>query len=116
MTMQGVRQDGARGWLRGDRQGISGQRSRPAGRGEERLARALGWASLGLGLPGVATPGALGRLIGLGDDRDNQVLLRLVGLREVASGIGLLVQPRPVGWLWLRLAGDAMDLALLGAA
>jgi len=37
-------------------------------------------------------------------------------VREVASGIGLLSQPRTPGWMWSRVAGDVMDLALLGSA
>jgi uncharacterized membrane protein len=45
-------------------------------------------------------------------------LLRFVGARELASGAGLLTtreEHRPQ-WLWSRVAGDAMDLALLGTA
>jgi uncharacterized membrane protein len=42
--------------------------------------------------------------------------LRLIGFREIASGVGILSERRPVGWLWLRVAGDIMDLALLGMA
>jgi uncharacterized membrane protein len=43
-------------------------------------------------------------------------LLRLVGLRELTSGVGLLTQQEPKPWLWSRVAGDAMDLALIGSA
>jgi len=42
--------------------------------------------------------------------------LRALGLRELTSGVGILSQPRRPAWLWSRVAGDAMDLALLGAA
>jgi uncharacterized membrane protein len=42
--------------------------------------------------------------------------MRLVGARELAAGIGLLTQQRPSFWVWARVAGDSMDLALLGAA
>jgi uncharacterized membrane protein len=41
-------------------------------------------------------------------------LLRLVGMRELASGAGLLTQQKTKPWLWSRVAGDAMDLAVLG--
>jgi uncharacterized membrane protein len=37
-------------------------------------------------------------------------------LREITSGIGILSGPRPAGWVWTRVAGDLMDLALLGKA
>jgi uncharacterized membrane protein len=39
-----------------------------------------------------------------------------MGLREIAAGVGILSQRRPSAWMWGRVAGDALDLALLGAA
>ena len=45
-----------------------------------------------------------------------QWLLRLFGLREIAAGVGLLSQDRLAPWLWARVAGDALDLAVLGSA
>ena len=39
--------------------------------------------------------------------------MRLVGAREIASGFGILAQTKPTPWLWSRVGGDAMDLALL---
>lgn len=79
----------------------------------ERLARGLGWFSIGLGLAEVAAPEALARYIGV---RNRPDLIRSLGMREIASGIGILTQPRPVGWVWSRVAGDIMDLSLLSAA
>jgi len=76
----------------------------------------LGWFSIGLGLGGVLAPGLLARMIGVGDAKTTRVVLRLVGFRELASGVGILSSRRPAGWLWARVAGDAMDLALLTAA
>ncbi len=43
-------------------------------------------------------------------------LLRTVGLREIASGVGILTQANPSNWLWARVGGDTMDLALLTKA
>ena len=37
-------------------------------------------------------------------------------MREVASGLGILSQPHPEGWVWARVGGDVMDLSLLGGA
>ncbi len=54
--------------------------------------------------------------IGVRDDDKTRGALRVAGLREIASGIGLLTQPRPNGWLWSRVGGDAMDLTLLASA
>ncbi len=82
----------------------------------ERLAAGLGWFSIGLGLVEVAAPGALARLIGIRDEGRCRVLLRGLGLREIAAGIGILTRRKPAGWLWGRVAGDLMDLSLLGLA
>lgn len=84
--------------------------------GTETLANALGWLSLGLGIAGVAAPREVARCIGLSDDERTRELLRMIGIREIISGVGILSQPRPGGWLWSRVAGDLMDLALLGNA
>ena len=73
----------------------------------------LGWLSIGLGLGALLAPRTLGRLTGLGE---RTALLRLVGCRELASGLALLTQPRQTPWLWSRVAGDAMDLALILSA
>jgi uncharacterized membrane protein len=83
---------------------------------EERLANALGWFSIGLGLAEVTAPGSVARLIGVSDDDRNRWALRALGVREVVSGVGILAQPRPAGWVWARVGGDLMDLAYLGSA
>jgi len=81
---------------------------------EKQLARALGWFSIGLGLAEVAAPRGIARLVGL--QRDHRVLIRLLGMREITHGIGILTQRPPVGAVWSRVGGDAIDLAFLGAA
>ncbi len=82
----------------------------------EPLARGLGWLSVGLGLFALGAPRRVGRLIGAGDDRATRTMLRAVGVRELASGVGILTQHRPAELLLARAAGDVMDWALLGAA
>jgi uncharacterized membrane protein len=77
------------------------------------LAGYLGWLSVGLGLAGLLAPRKIGELTGL-DDRYG--LIRTVGVRELASGVGLLTQTSKTPWLWSRVVGDAMDLAVLGLA
>lgn len=84
--------------------------------GREGLANALGWFSLGLGVAQLVTPGRLARLIGIQDSDRSREVMRSLGLRELASGVGILSRPRPAGWVWARVAGDAMDLALLSRA
>jgi uncharacterized membrane protein len=80
----------------------------------EQLAQALAWFSIGLGLAEAIAPRRLARLIGL--NGDHTVLIRAMGLREITSGIGILAQPRSAGWVWSRVAGDALDISLLGSA
>jgi uncharacterized membrane protein len=79
----------------------------------EKLAVGLGWFSIGLGLAEVIAPRQLSRLIGIRAEPD---LLRLMGAREIATGIGILAQRRRAKWIHARVAGDALDLALLGRA
>ena len=106
---------GSRNWdadrWRDDRwaRGGSGERT-------ERLARGLGWFSLGLGLTQLAAPRGVARMIGLrGDDEDRKAMIA-IGMREIASGVGILTQDRPAPGVWSRVGGDVMDLALLGRA
>jgi uncharacterized membrane protein len=90
-------------------------RPRPHGNGRDgALARGLGWFSVGLGVAEVAAPGVIANAIGVRDSGDNRELLRAAGLREIASGIGILTRDRQAGWVWARVGGDVMDLALLG--
>ncbi len=77
------------------------------------LGMALGWFSIGLGLAEVFMPRMMARSTGL----DGRIrTLRAFGLRELASGAGILLRPHRPGWLWSRVAGDAMDLGLLAMA
>jgi len=83
---------------------------------EAKLAQGLGWASLGLGATMVAVPKSLNRLAGIRDVGSTRLWQRVVGVRELAAfGLIVLGGQRRVG-LWARVAGDAVDLALLGAA
>lgn len=81
----------------------------------ERLARGLGWFSIGLGLAEVFAPGGIAKISGV--SRKNTGLIRLLGLREIAHGVGIFSQGRrPTEALWARVVGDALDLACMGAA
>jgi uncharacterized membrane protein len=80
---------------------------------EERLALGLGWFSIALGATEVLAPGAIGRWLGV---RDRDPLIRALGARGIASGIGIVTRPRPARGVWARVGGDLMDLAALGAA
>jgi uncharacterized membrane protein len=82
---------------------------------EEQLARGLGWFSLGLGLAEVLAPGGIAKIAGVRGKHSG--FIRLMGLREIAHGIGIFAQgKRPAAAVWSRVVGDALDLAALGAA
>lgn len=82
-----------------------------------KTARALGWASIGIGLTEIAATDWLEETLGL-DEHDT--LIKGLGVREALAGVAILTQRRPspqlTAGVWSRVAGDAMDLALLGAA
>jgi uncharacterized membrane protein len=83
---------------------------------EAKLAEGLGWFSLGLGVPQILAPGAVNRLIGVRDDATSRFWQRVVGIRELAAAAGILGPPKSPPFLWARVMGDIMDLALLASA
>ena len=73
-------------------------------------AKGLGWFSIALGLTEILAPHALARALGMhGKER----LIEGYGVREVATGIGILASRDPTPWVWGRVAGDALDLGTL---
>lgn len=82
---------------------------RPA---NESIARGLGWFSIGLGLAEILMPRTMARGLNL---RGREPLLVLYGLREIATGIGLLAATHRTPWMWGRVAGDALDIATLAS-
>jgi len=78
------------------------------------LARGLGWFSLALGAAEIGAPRLLSRMIGVKPSATTSLVMRLMGVREIAAGVNVLLQPRRPWPLWARVAGDAVDLALLG--
>jgi len=80
-----------------------------------RLVNGLGLFSLGLGVAQLAAPGAMNRLIGAKDDTRTRAVQRwLGGAREVVAGTGIESGRSPAVWLWTRVAGDIVDLGMLG--
>jgi uncharacterized membrane protein len=80
----------------------------------KKLARGLGWFSVGLGLAELLAPRAIANISGVPNARTG--LIRLYGLRELAAGVMIFAQENPTAGVWSRVAGDALDLASLGAA
>lgn len=81
----------------------------------DKLTRILGWASVGLGTPLLLAPAKSAQALGIEDGPRQRAAVAGVGARELMAAAGLLGQGSPV-WLWNRVAGDLMDLALLGNA
>jgi uncharacterized membrane protein len=79
----------------------------------DKLLRALGWASAGLGAPMVVAPRWVGQAIGVGGGSRQRATIEVVGAREFVAAAALLGRESPV-FAWARVAGDLMDLGLLG--
>jgi hypothetical protein len=72
----------------------------------DRLARGLGWFSLGLGAVELVAPRAITRFLGA---QGNERLVRLYGAREIGAGVLTLSLEKNAG-LWSRVAGDGLDI------
>ena len=87
------------------------------GTGGLSLSDFLGFFSIGLGLAEVLAPGGIARVCGVDpDDERNRNVIRLMGAREISHGLAILTSQTPEKAVWSRVAGDALDLALLGRA
>lgn len=75
----------------------------------DRLAKALGWFSIGLGAVQLLSARTVTRHLGV---QGSEGLVRAFGAREIGSGILTLSIDKEAGLL-ARLAGDAMDAAAL---
>src|SRR5678815_283897 len=80
----------------------------------KRLAKGLGWFSIGLGLAELLAPRAIASISGVSNKHTG--LIRLYGLREIAAGVTIFAQEKPTEGVWSRVVGDAMDLTSLGLA
>ncbi len=80
---------------------------------ERTLAPALGWFGIAIGALEMAAPKTVARAIGT----DNgATVLRAFGAREIGAGFAVLSRRKPAPALWIRVAGDALDLAGLARA
>ncbi|MBV8798712.1 MAG: hypothetical protein JO208_02715 [Alphaproteobacteria bacterium] len=77
--------------------------------GADRLGKALGWFSFGLGLAEMIAPKTITRALGM---EGKETLVRAYGAREIGAGMLCLSIDKPMG-LWNRVAGDGVDIATL---
>jgi hypothetical protein len=82
--------------------------------------RALGFASIAIGLTEITAPAVVQSLLGIDDHPVHRGILRVLGVREILHGFSLLTEKQPTSQLctslWARVAGDMLDTALLGLA
>src|SRR4051812_461011 len=82
-------------------------------RSDTALPKGLAYFSLVLGAAEVLAPNLLARAIGL---EPQPALMRAFGLREIATGLGMLSLPGSPAGPGARVAGDAVDLAVIALA
>jgi hypothetical protein len=87
------------------------QRNGHGDRVGSRMATGLGWFSIALGAVELLATRAITKALGMRGDHN---LVRLYGVREMVTGVGILTSYDPAPWLWGRVAGDALDLGTLG--
>ena len=85
-----------------------------SGRSTGLLVRGLGLASAALGVPMLLRTDDVARTAGVDDEASWRPLIQAVGVRELVAALLLLGGGQRA--VWFRVAGDAMDLALLGSA
>lgn len=78
------------------------------------LVRGLGLASAALGVPMLAQTDEVAALVGVDDSTTSRPVIQAVGARELLAALLLLAGPKRS--VWFRVAGDVMDLTLLGQA
>jgi hypothetical protein len=71
----------------------------------------LGQNAIGLGLWGLLAPKSVNSFLGL--TNSPEVTRVAFGAREMATGVVLASDPTRAGVLWARVAGDALDIAVL---
>ena len=79
---------------------------------EMKVARGLGWFSIGLGVAEIVAGREIGRALGM---EEKGWLFRVFGVREVAAGVAILAMESPKAGVWGRVAGDVLDLAALSS-
>lgn len=77
------------------------------------IKRALGLASIAVGVAATAAPERLSRWLGLESEPETMTAF---GARELASGAGLLSPVKPGPFFWMRVAGDVIDMSALAKA
>jgi len=93
---------------------LNDQQSKGAGvTNYKAMGYGLGLFSLALGAFEIVAAKQIARKL---DAEGHEGLIMAFGAREIAAGLALGVSPAASTNVWMRVAGDAMDLAALTAA
>ena len=79
----------------------------------DETAGGLGYFSIALGIAELAMPSTIRRAAGI-DTPD--ALVQGYGVREIATGIAILMTHDATPYIWGRVAGDALDIATVALA
>jgi uncharacterized membrane protein len=78
------------------------------------LSRTLGWLAVAAGLTDLAVPTLMARAAGLKPNTRTSLGVRAMGAHSLASGLAILLRPRRPAPMWVRFAGDFLDLGVFG--
>lgn len=78
--------------------------------GSDAMARGLGVLSLALGAMEIVGARSLASMLGIPGQEN---FIRMCGVREALQGAAILTSRDPTPWIWVRVAGDALDIATL---
>lgn len=94
---------------------VHSQRFRSATLRNSSDALEIGWFSLGLGTAEIVAPRLLIRTLGM---EGHERLVQSYGLREIASGAGILAThgPNRAPRMWGRMGGGLLDIATVSEA
>jgi uncharacterized protein YjeT (DUF2065 family) len=74
----------------------------------DETAKGLGYFSIALGIAELAMPRAIRHAAGI---EAPDAMVRAYGVREIATGVAILMTHDATPWIWGRVAGDALDIA-----
>lgn len=83
---------------------------KPTRRATRNVAKGLGLFSFALGIAEVYAPGTISRLFRM---PEKKTAIHAYGIREMATGAGILMSRKPAPWLWARVGGDGLDIYTL---
>lgn len=79
---------------------------------QDLMARGIGVFSLALGAMELVAAPKIAAMMGM---RGQERFIQACGVREMMQGAAILASRDPTKWMWVRVAGDGLDIAALAA-